>query len=77
MGRMELELIPTVILTCIASALTIFCGYMGQRPMNPKRGPRMVPWRFLMLLLVIVAMMLGGHVLTLLGFVTGQQQPRY
>ncbi|WP_443748664.1 hypothetical protein [Asticcacaulis solisilvae] len=77
MGTMEIELIPTVILSCVASALAIFCGYMGQRPMNPNRGPRMVPWRFLMLLFVVAAMMLIVHLLNLLGFTTGQQQPKY
>ncbi len=77
MGTMEIDLVPTVILLCLASALATFCGYMGQRPMNPNHGPRMVPWRFLMLLLVVVAMMLIVHVLNLLGFTTGQQQPRY
>jgi len=74
---MEFDLVPTVILAVVASALAVFCGYMGQRPMNPKKGPRMVPWRFLMLLLVVGAVMLVVHVLNLLGFTTGQQQPRY
>lgn len=78
MDPMEFDLVPTVILLCVTSALTVFCGYMGQRPMNPKRGPRMVPWRFLMLLLAVMTMMLIVHVLNLLGFTTGQQQqPRY
>ena len=74
---MEFELVPTVILLSVASALLVFCGYMGQRPMNPKRGPRMLPWRFFMLLLTVVVMLLIVHVLNLLGFSTGQQQPRY
>jgi hypothetical protein len=77
MGAMELELVPTVILACVTSGLAVFCGYMGQRPMNPKRGPRMVPWRFLMLLFVVAAIMMIVHLLNLLGFATGQQQPRY
>ena len=33
----------------------------------PKRGPRMVPWRFLMLLGGLMAMLLVVHLLTLLG----------
>ncbi len=74
---MEFELVPTVILLSVASALLVFCGYMGQLPMNPKRGPRMLPWRFFMLLLTVVVMLLIVHVLNLLGFSTGQQQPRY
>ncbi len=72
---MELELIPTVILFGVASALAIFCGYMGQRPMDLKRGPRMVPWRFLMLLMVLAALMMAIHVLGLFGIRTGPPPP--
>jgi len=72
MDAMELELVPTVILACVTSGLAIFCGYMGQRPMNPQKGPRMVPWRFLMLLFVVVAIMMVVHMINLLGFATGR-----
>jgi hypothetical protein len=64
---MELDLIPTVILFGVASALAIFCGYMGQRPMDLKRGPRMVPWRFLMLMMVLGALLMGIHLRSLFG----------
>jgi len=69
---MELDLIPTVILFGVASALAIFCGYMGQRPMDLKRGPRMVPWRFLMLMMVLAALLMAVHVRSLLGFASPQ-----
>jgi hypothetical protein len=32
------------------AALAIGCGWMGARPPDPHRGPRLVPYRFLMLL---------------------------
>jgi hypothetical protein len=64
---MELDLIPTVILLGVASALAIFCGYMGQRPMDLKRGPRMVPWRFLMLMMVLGALLMAIHLRSLFG----------
>ena len=65
---MELDLIPTVILFGVASTLAVFCGYMGQRPMDLKRGPRMVPWRFFMLLMVLGAVLMVVHLRSLLGF---------
>ncbi len=67
---MQLDLPLTVILLVVTSALTFFCGYMGQRPMNPKKGPRMVPWPFLMMLLLTVSLFLVVHLLTVLGLKT-------
>lgn len=40
---------------------------MGARPVNPNKGPRMVPWRFLMLLTFTASLLLLVHLLTLLG----------
>ena len=43
--------IPATIATCAALlALAVIAGWRGARPPNPHRGPRMVPWRFIMLL---------------------------
>ena len=43
--------LPATIATCIALlALAVVAGWLGARPPNPHRGPRMVPWRFIMLL---------------------------
>ena len=37
----------------------LFCGWRGALPPNLQRGPRLVPWRFLMLLCgTAVALML-------------------
>jgi hypothetical protein len=30
-------------------ALALFSGWRGSRPPNPHKGPRLVPWRFVML----------------------------
>ncbi len=70
---MQLSLTLTVILLCVTSALTVLCGYMGQRPMNPHKGPRMLPWRFLMLLFFTLSLFLLVHLLTVLGL--KQDQP--
>jgi hypothetical protein len=45
-----MALLPTAILAACALALTVTFGWLGARPASPLRGPRLVPWRFLMLL---------------------------
>ena len=42
-------------------------GWRGARPPNPLRGPRMVPWRFLMIGAAALALLLLIHLATLLG----------
>ena len=74
---MDLSLPHTVILLAASAVLTVFFGWMGSRPADPNKGPRMVPWRFLMLLGFTVALLMLVHVLNLVGFTTGQNQPRY
>lgn len=64
---MELDLPLTAILAVVSALFAAGSGYMGARMPDPKRGPRMVPWRFLMLLGALLAMMLVVHLLTLLG----------
>ena len=31
-------------------ALAVLAGWRGARPPNPMKGPRLIPWRFIMLL---------------------------
>ena len=47
-------------------ALTILCGWFGARPARPHRAPRLVPWRFLMLLSFTGMVALLVHVVSLL-----------
>jgi len=74
---MDIGLPLTVILLAASAALTVFFGWMGSRPFDPNKGPRMVPWRFLMLLGFTVALLMVVHLLNLNGITTGQNQPRY
>ncbi len=62
-----MELIPTLILLAAAVALTVVGGWRGGRPPDLRRGPRMVPWRFLMILGAALAMLLLIHLGTLAG----------
>lgn len=40
------------------AALGLFAGWRGARPPNLMRGPRMIPWRFIMLLATSGALIL-------------------
>jgi hypothetical protein len=51
----------------IASALVVLFGWLGARPPNFDRGPRLVPYRFLMLLSAVVVEFLLVHVKELAG----------
>jgi hypothetical protein len=63
--RMSLTL--TLFLLAGAVAAMIFAGWRGARPPHPLKGPRMVPWRFLMLGAAALAFLLLVHVGTLMG----------
>ena len=75
MGPM-LTLPVTVILLAVSSLLTIGFGFMGARPHDLRRtGPRMIPWRFLMMLSFTAALVMLVHLLNELGFTTGNARP--
>ena len=62
-----MDLPITAILAVVCGLFAAGCGYMGAKAPDPRRGPRMVPWRFLMLIGVLATMLLVVHLLTLLG----------
>jgi hypothetical protein len=53
-------------------AFGLFSGWRGARAPNPHKGPRMIPWRFLMLLAVAGALLMVVHLINLLGVTTGR-----
>ncbi len=57
----------TLALLAAAVALTLFAGWRGARPPDVLRGPRMAPWRFLMLLGGALSFLLMIHLATLFG----------
>ena len=65
----------TVTLAALVLILGIgaFCAWRGAAPPNPHRGPRLVPWRFLMVLCGALALYLAAHLLTLAGVTTGSR----
>jgi hypothetical protein len=56
----------TLTLAGVALALTILFGALGARPVRPLAAPRLMPWRFMMMLafLGVVAMLV--HAVALL-----------
>jgi len=53
-------------------ALAVFAGWRGARPPNPLKGPRMIPWRMIMLLSAACMMPMLVHLLNLAGVTTGR-----
>jgi hypothetical protein len=47
--------------------LVVFAGWRGARPPNPHRGPRLMPWRLIMLVGAACLLPLLVHVASLLG----------
>lgn len=53
-------------------AFGLFCAWRGAAPPNPHKGPRLIPYRFLMVLSGALLLYLAAHVLNLLGVTTGR-----
>ena len=53
-------------------ALAVFSGWRGARPPNPLKGPRLIPWRMIMLLAAAGLMPMIVHLLNLVGVHTGR-----
>ena len=64
----------TLTLALIGAALVIgvACGWLGARPPDPRRGPRLIPYRFIMMLAAAAVLILTVHVVNLLGVTTGR-----
>jgi hypothetical protein len=52
-------------------ALGALCGWLGARPPNPRRGPRLIPYRFIMVLCGALLLYLAAHLLSLFGLMQG------
>lgn len=58
---------PTLAILLVSLALAGFCGWRGARAPDPNRGPRLVPWQFLMMILAVVAIFCFIHLARGLG----------
>ena len=62
-----MSLSVTLALISAALALTVFAGWRGARPWDPRKGVRMMPWRIIMLLSATAVFILVIHLAALLG----------
>ncbi len=56
-----------------AAGLSVFAGWWSARPSDLVRGPRLIPWRLVMVLSAATAMLGLVHAANLLGFETGRR----
>jgi hypothetical protein len=54
------------------AALAVFAGWRGARPWDPRRGPRLVPWRGIMVTAAAFLLVAIVHLVNLLGVTTGR-----
>ena len=50
----------------------VFAGWRGARPPNPHKGPRMIPWRLIMVTAAAGLLLMLVHAVNLLGVTTGR-----
>ncbi len=56
----------TAALAALFLAMSLFCGWRGAQAARPHAEPRLVPWRFLMLLAFTGMIAMLVHVVTLI-----------
>jgi len=66
-----MELSLTLAAGAVLLALTLFAGWKGARPPDLRRGPRLVPYRFVMLLGAAGLIVVLVHLVNLMGVSTG------
>ena len=60
-------LTTTLALAGLFLALALICGWRGALPPDLNRGPRLIPWRFLMMLSGAALVFLLVHLASLMG----------
>jgi hypothetical protein len=62
----------TLALTAACAAVAALCGWRGARAPDLRRGPRLIPWRALMMLAAAFALLFLVHLVNLVGLTTGR-----
>ena len=68
----RMTLVLTLALAAVALAIALAAGWAGARPPNPAKGPRMMPYRPIMMAAAVTMIMLLVHAANLLGVKTGR-----
>jgi hypothetical protein len=63
---MDLNLKLTLAIAGGLAGLAGFAGWRGARPPDPRRRPRLMPWRMIMLLAAAGFVFAAGHIVGLL-----------
>ncbi len=56
----------TLSIAGVALALTLWFGWLGARPVKPLSAPRLVPWRFMMMVALVGVIAMLVHAVALL-----------
>jgi hypothetical protein len=67
-----MELAATLAALVVAVLAAAGAGWMGARPPDLKRGPRLAPWRAIMMTAAVCALMMLVHLVNLAGVSTGR-----
>ncbi|MDB5475555.1 MAG: hypothetical protein JWP49_1066 [Phenylobacterium sp.] len=70
-NRVRMSLSVTLCALLLTLGIGALCAWRGAAEPNPHRGPRLIPYRFLMVLCGALLLYLAAHVLSLLGVTTG------
>ncbi|WP_309643545.1 hypothetical protein [Phenylobacterium sp.] len=62
----------TVALCVACMAIAAFAGWRGAKPPNFAKGPRLAPWRLIMVTCAALALFFLVHIVNLLGVTTGR-----
>lgn len=68
-----MPLTATLILLTCAVVIGLFCAWRGAQPPDLMRGPRMVPYRFIMVLAAAIVLVTVVHLVNLAGLETGRR----
>lgn len=67
-----MTLTVTLALAAALLVLAIASGWAGARPPNPHKGPRLLPYRLIMVTAAAIMMLMLVHAVNLLGVQTGR-----
>lgn len=67
---MSLHLILTLAGIVVSAGIAGFCSWRASLPRDDLK-PKMLPWRFLMILAAFVTMLMLVHLINVLGYETG------